>query len=241
MKFFGNKNEDYHKSPWRDFPLGPKALLTGIAIILLAVTKILFRWKIEGVEKLEEMPGGKGRVIIMNHVSALDPIIVVIDLFFRGVHVRPIYKGEFDEKSILGWFITRLGGIPVRRGTADMKALRAAAGALKNGDHILIYPEGTRVRSDDEPREIHGGFALIANMAEADILPMAIVGAADIKKKGSPLIRPVKVWVRAGDPIHVGKIERKQRKERLQQLETESMDAVFRIRDELRAEHPGRF
>ena len=50
--------------------------------------------------------------------------------------------------------------------------------------------EGTRIRTDDQPVEVHGGFALIASMAKADIVPIAVCGFRDITPQGHHLMRP---------------------------------------------------
>ena len=69
------------------------------------------------------------------------------------------------------WAFSRVGGIPVERGTADMKCLRAAQHALQRGEDVLIFPEGTRIRSREIKPEVHGGFALIAQMGKAPVNP----------------------------------------------------------------------
>ncbi|HQE70741.1 MAG TPA: lysophospholipid acyltransferase family protein, partial [Atopobiaceae bacterium] len=102
----------------------------------------------------------------------------------RGISVRPIFKSEFNLNTLTTWFFSRVGGIPVNRGTADMKAVRRAKAALERGENILIFPEGTRIKSDDEPAKIHGGFALMAQLAKAPVVPVAIVGARDLRPKG---------------------------------------------------------
>ena len=68
-------------------------------------------------------------------------------LFFGGRRIRPIFKSEFAKSKIVRWAFSRVGGIPVERGTADMKCLRAAQHALQRGEDVLIFPEGTRTRA----------------------------------------------------------------------------------------------
>ena len=139
------------------------------------------------------------------------------------------------------WFFGRVGGIPVDRGTADMKALRRAQHALQRGEDILIYPEGTRIRSDDQPVEVHGGFALIAQMAKADIVPMAVCGFRDVTPEGKHLMRPVRCWMRVGKRVTFADApEGLKRSARLSWVEDEAIRRMYAIRDELRREHPGR-
>ena len=236
--FRKNSYDDYYDHALRDFPL-PGRVLLGVAIVLVgAITKLLWPWKIEDAEKLWE--DVRGRVIVMNHVSMLDPVIIAVSLWFHGVGLRIVYKSEFDKLGIVTWFFSRAGGIPVVRGTADLKAVRRAERALRRGECVLIYPEGTRVKSDDEPVEIHGGFALMAQLAKAPVQPVAIVGARDITPAGKHLKRLGRVWCKAGDCIGFDEVEAKGRKARAVAMEKLAMERVYALRDELRREHPGK-
>ena len=241
MKQFGNTHKEYNDAPMSEFPLLSKLFLRIVVVVLWVLTKILCPWKIENKDELyRKRADGKGAVLIMNHVSVIEPVLVVVSYVLNGHYIRPIYKSEYDENSFMSWFLTQVGGIPVKRGSADMHAIRCAQHALERGESILIYPEGTRIRSDAEPVEIHGGFALIANMADADILPSAVVGALNIKPEGKVLPRPSRIWIRVGKALRVGEVDRKSRKARLAEVESEAMAAVYAIRDELRREHPGK-
>ena len=123
-----------------------------------------------------------------------------------------------------------------------MSALRAAQHALQRGEDVLIFPEGTRIRTDDQPVEVHGGFALIAQMGKAPVAPMAVCGFRDITPAGKKLMRPKKCWLRAGDKVSFADApEGLKRRERTQWVEDEAVRRMYAIRDELRREHPGRY
>ena len=124
-----------------------------------AFTKLVWPWKIEEAELLTK--DARGRVIIQNHESMVEPVIMVVTLWRAGIHTRIVYKSEFDKISIATWLFSRVGGFPVSRGTADMKLIRRARAMLQRGECVLIYPEGTRVK-DDADAEVHGGYALMA-------------------------------------------------------------------------------
>ena len=122
-----------------------------------------------------------------------------------------------------------------------MKALRRAQHALQRGEDVLIFPEGTRIRSDDQPVEVHGGFALMAQMGKADIAPMAVCGFRDVTPEGKHLMRPVKTWMRCAPRVHLSDAPQGlKRSERLQWFEDEAIARMYGVRDELRREHPGR-
>ena len=163
-------------------------------------------------------------------------------LFFGGRRIRPIFKSEFAKSKIVRWAFSRVGGIPVERGTADMKCLRAAQHALQRGEDVLIFPEGTRIRSREIKPEIHGGFALIAQMGKAPVNPLAICGWSDITPAGKKIMRPKKCWIRAGEAVSLSDAPAGlKRTERLAWFESEAMNRVYKMRDELCTEHPGRF
>ena len=123
--FHGNSFDDYFDTGMRNFPL-PARMFLGIAVYAcMAWTQFRWRWSVEDKEKLvdDKTP----RVIVMNHGSMLDPVIIIVQLWLHGIRVRTIYKSEFDKSPVVTWFFTRVGAIPVQRGTADMKSVAASA------------------------------------------------------------------------------------------------------------------
>lgn len=234
--------ESSYDTPMRDFPLYRRALYNFVLAILFVFSKLMWRWKVEDAGKL--VPEGKtGSVIICNHTSMAEVLPLVTHIWASGRRVRPIYKSEFDSIAIARWaFPCVAGGIPVDRGTGDVRMLRAAQHALQRGEDILIFPEGTRVRSDDQPVEVHGGFALIAQMGKAPIVPMAVCGFRDITPAGKKLMRPKKCWIRVGDAVSASDAPGDlKRRDRARWVEDEALRRMFALRDQLRDEHPGRF
>lgn len=236
--FAGNSFDDYFDHDMRDFPAPSRAMLRFVAAVVGGVTKVLWPWTIEDGEKL--WGDERGRVIVMNHTSMLDPICIIVSALFHGQRVRCVYKSEFDSAKIVTWLFSRAGAIPVVRGTADVKAVRRAERALKRGEMVLVFPEGTRVKSDDQEVTIHGGFALMAQLAKAPVQPMAIVGARDITPKGSHLKRFGRVYLKVGDCITFDELGVRGKKARNAKMEEVAMGRVYQLRDELRREHPGK-
>ena len=235
--FAGNSFEDYYDHGMRDYPLPARALLACVVCLVGFVTKILWPWKFEQGELMWEE--SRGRVLVMNHVSMLEPVVVVCSLWFHGQRVRPIYKSEFDKAGIVTWLFSRVGGIPIQRGSADLKAVRRAQRALQRGEVVLIYPEGTRIKTD-EKAPIHGGFALIAQMGKAPVQPSAVVGARDITRPGRFFKKLGRVFLKVGPCIEFAELGVKGRKQQAQKMEQVAMDRVWELRDELRRDHPGK-
>ena len=239
MRLFArHEPEEYYEHPVREFPVTSRALLGAAILVCAGISKVLWPWKVENGKTLWKAEGGQ--VVVMNHVSMLDPVVIMVTEWTHGRRMRPIYKSEFDGHKIVNWFFARIGGIPVERGTADVKAVRRAQRALQRGEDVLIFPEGTRVYSDDQEVEIHAGFALMAQLAKAPVLPVAIVGARDGAPGGNKPLRPGRVWLGVGEPITFDQIAEKGRKKQAKAMEKRAMERVYALRDALRAAHPGK-
>jgi 1-acyl-sn-glycerol-3-phosphate acyltransferase len=160
----------------------------------LALSGISFR--LVGGERLA---GGRAAVYCANHQSNVDPPIL-----FEALHPRMhiLYKHEIDRIPILARAF-RLGGfIPIDRRNRDsaMRSIEAGARALRDGHSFLIFPEGTRSRTDELLPFKKGGFVM-ALKAGAPIVPVAIQGGRAAMRRGSWIIRPALVTISVGSPI----------------------------------------
>lgn len=224
--------DDYLDSAMDDYPWHAKALLAVVICVVGILSKMLWFWRIEDGGKLWD--SREPRVIVMNHVSFLETIIPSMSMWVRRHHVRPVYKSEFDENPLLRWLLPRMGGIPVDRGTADMRAVRRSVACLKRGESILVFPEGTRIHDGSKPTEIHSGYALMARMAGVPVQPMAVAGIKGIKATGGSLIRPfTPVRLKVGDCVAYGDMTAEGRRERTEELAQVGMSYVYAMRDEL--------
>ena len=244
MRIFISKTEDYYDQPLSAYPATIRAVFYAVGLILNVFSKLMWRWRVEDADKLWRSAAGEGAgaVVICNHTSMAE--VVALFAFWRlsGRPLRLIMKSEFNRNPLVRWAFARAGAIPVDRGTADLKSIRRAQHALQRGEDVLIFPEGTRMRSDDQPVEVHGGFALMASMAKADIVPMAVCGFRDITPPGKRLMRPMRCWLRVGDRVRLDDAPAGlKRSKRMQWAEDEAVRRMYALRDALRLEHPGRF
>src|SRR5262249_23171616 len=134
-----------------------------------------------------------------NHESNVDPPVL-----FEAVHSRMhiLYKAELDAIPVLARAFRYGGFIPVdrRNKEAAMRSIEAGAASIRAGNSFLIFPEGTRSLTAELLPFKKGGF-IMAIKAGAPIVPVAIQGGRDAMRKGSPIIRPVTVSIRIGEPI----------------------------------------
>lgn len=147
----------------------------------------------------EHLPEGRAVVFFSNHQSNIDP-----PLLFKALHPRThiLYKHEIDQIPILARAF-RLGGfIPIDRRNREsaMRSIEAGAASIRAGNSFLIFPEGTRSKTDELLPFKKGGFVM-ALSAGAPIVPVAIRGGRASMRKGSLLVRPVMVDIRIGVPI----------------------------------------
>lgn len=157
------------------------------------------RTRVEGLEHLQRE---RAAVYAVNHASNVEPPIIFDILHELFPRLRILYKAELRKLPVLTRAFDIAGFVPLQRGNPDQSrpAIEGAAQALREGNSFLIFPEGTRSRTGELLPFKKGGF-IMALQAQAPIVPVAIAGARDAMRKGSPWIRPVTVTVRLGRPI----------------------------------------
>lgn len=146
---------------------------------------------------LENVPKSGGVILAPNHVSYADPPAAgcCID---RQVHFMA--KEELFRVPLLRGWMYRVGTFPVRRGTADRKALRKAVELLNEGRIVCIFPEGTRSK-DGRLKEAELGIGLIALKSRAPVVPVAILGTDRIFAGGRKIPRRSRITVIYGQPL----------------------------------------
>jgi len=124
------------------------------------------------IEGLDHVPASGPFLLIVNHISRLDPPILMLAIP-RQVYV--LAASEYRRVPILKQLMEASGAIWVRRGELDLAALRAALAVLKRGDVLGIAPEGTRSRTR-ALRPARPGAAYIALRSGVPVLPVAVTG-----------------------------------------------------------------
>lgn len=199
MSLFASK-EYFYDRPLRGEGRSSRWAAYIIRAVAYVVFKICFRFRIEGKEYLD-LGAGKAAVIAGNHVSIADPLFP-----FLATHdnCRFLAKEELLEgNKFIAQCVARVGAFPLKRNSADRIAIKRAVAAIKRGEFVGIYPEGTRIKDiESQSVENHAGAVLIANMAQCPIIPVGISGAEKIKAPGSIFLHFPKIIVRFGAPIN---------------------------------------
>lgn len=140
-----------------------------------ALRAIGFRLCNVDVTGLENIPSSGPTILMINHITFIDPIVFTAVIPNR--YVISMAKAEAYESWFIRGIINLWGNFIINRGEVDRKALGNAIELLKSGQLLLIAPEGHRHPEGlGEPKE---GVAYIAQKANAVIVPAAIMGAQD--------------------------------------------------------------
>jgi len=152
---------------------------------------LLLRLRVEG---LEHYPAG-GAMLVVNHPSALDPVLVAAVVPDRVLFMA---AEEYLEAPVLGWMMRAYGCIPVKRGAVDTSAIRGALWGLAQGFRVCVFPEG---QISPQARTPQRGAALIAARARVPIVPIAVIGSGNVFPLGARWPRLARVTVRVGPAL----------------------------------------
>ena len=130
--------------------------------------RIFHPWKAVGVENIPE----GAALICGNHTSLGDPLYVVCCMGWK-MQTHVMAKEEIMKWPVIGWLLKKAGIFGVKRGKADVTALKEALRVLRNGEKLLLFPEGTRVK-EGEASEAHTGAAMFATRTGAPLVPVYI-------------------------------------------------------------------
>ena len=131
-----------------------------------------FSIKVVGRENLPK--DGRGFVLAPNHLSAIDPVFVVIARF-HGQKMLVMAKEELMHVNpFFTWFFHKVGVFGVERGRGDTTAVDDAIEQVRGGRGLLIFPEVTSAKTG-EPGRLKSGAFVVASAAGVDMIPCRII------------------------------------------------------------------
>lgn len=174
----------------------------GVAIVkpaLLATTRP--RW-IDG----HKIPASGGCLIVLNHISHVDPLLAAHLIWDHGRVPRYLAKSTLFKNKVSGAYFRSAGQIPVERMSRNaLGAYDAAVNAVRAGECVVVYPEGTITRDPARwPMTGKTGAARIALATGCPVIPIGQWGAQELLApyaKRPDLFPRKTVTMKVGDPV----------------------------------------
>ena len=143
-----------------------------VVTLAWVIWHLVFAIKVVGRENLPK--DGRGFVLAPNHISAIDPVFVVIARFW-GRRMLVMAKEELMHVNpFITWFFNHVGVVGVERGKGDTATIDGVIQQGREGQGLLIFPEGTRSKTG-EPGRLKSGAFVVASAAGADMVPCRII------------------------------------------------------------------
>jgi 1-acyl-sn-glycerol-3-phosphate acyltransferase len=168
--------------------------------VMRFVTRTYLAGGLFAVNGRQNVPLAGPLLICPNHASTIDPPLV--PAFLPRDDTWSMAKVEYFDKAFTRWLFSHYHAFPVVRHSADRKALKRAREVLQQGQALLVYPEGTRVKEgglkDAEP-----GAGFLAQLTQTPVLPVALIGTRDCFPPRAIIPRRTRVEVIFGRPFRV--------------------------------------
>jgi len=180
--------------------------------LLQLVAILAYRVRFSGRENI---PMEGGVLVVSNHQSHLDPPLVGIAC---PRQMRYVARDTLFSFKPFGWYLKSVGAIPIDREGIGLSGIKTALKLLKNGEMVLIFPEGTRT-NDGEIAPFRPGFTALAVRSKSAILPVAIEGAFQAFPRNRKWPRLGRIRVHFGKPVMPDEYEKLDERELLAEVE----------------------
>ena len=148
-----------------------------LVIVAWPMVRLWGRLQVTGTDLF---PASGPTVLMVNHDSAWDPVVVAVAANRRR-QVRALAKSSLWKFPPVGWVLDHMGQIPIGRGRGDLEAMSAAVEKLRSGECIGVFPEGT-VSGGRTMRPLSGAGRLALAVPDTQIVCCAISGAVDLAR-----------------------------------------------------------
>lgn len=173
-------------------------------IVVRGFFRLFFGLRIVGEDNLRFR---ENFIFASNHISYFDPPVVGCAL---RQEVSFVAKKELFSNRLLAWLIRRYHAIPVDRSEIDKTTMKRMMKKLKDGESILMFPEGTRSKNGSLGR-FKTGLGFLSQQSNVSIVPVHVAGTVAMR---DCFLRRRKLEVRIGAPIRVGKVNETRDKKR---------------------------
>lgn len=151
--------------------------------LVYAVLYPVYRLRFVGQENLPE----GAAVVCANHTANIDAVFLVLANGTK-MNYGIIGKEELFRFKPFAALLRCLGGVPVKRGSGDVQAVRAGFSILKEGKKLMLFPEGTRVKAGMAPVRAKAGATMFAYRNQVPLVPVYIPGGRKAFRKNTVII-----------------------------------------------------
>ncbi|MCL1875777.1 MAG: 1-acyl-sn-glycerol-3-phosphate acyltransferase [Synergistaceae bacterium] len=147
-----------------------------------------------------ELPERDRYIVTANHCSNLDPLLIGVNF---PKQLRYLAKNELFRSFLFGKVIRILGAVPVLQEDSNAAAstLKGFLNLLKNGESVILFPEGSR-SPDGKLKPLEGGTALISLKTGVPIIPAYISGSFEAMPAGAAWVKPKKIRIVFGKALY---------------------------------------
>jgi len=162
-----------------------------------ALFRVYFRWRVLGVDRV---PPAGGAIFAANHASLLDPFVVGAA---APRQITYLARETLFRFAPLGWLLRQWHAVPLDRDRGSAAGLRRVLERLRQGEAIVLFPEGTRA-PDGQLQSARAGIGLIVAHSAAPVVPVRLCGTFAALGRHQRLPRPRRITVQFGEPLAFG-------------------------------------
>ena len=163
-------------------------------LVLWLIFRIRYGLQVRGQE---HVPARGPFIVASNHISFLDPPLLGVACPRR---LRFLARADLFHRPLLGCYLRSIGVMPIKRGEADLAAVRAALLRLERGEGVAIFPEGNR-QLTGRLGTAKRGVGLLAITARVPVVPVLVQGTFEALPPRASRLQPSKIRVAFGPPI----------------------------------------
>jgi 1-acyl-sn-glycerol-3-phosphate acyltransferase len=164
----------------------------------------------------------EGVLLCCNHVSYLDPPLAGVA--YKGP-VHYLARKSLLSNPVSRWLFPRLYVVPIDQDNAGFAGLKTIIRVLKEGNRVLIFPEGSR-SPDGKLQPAEPGTGLVVAKARVPVIPMRLFGAHEALPPGTAKFRMNTVTVVIGEPMRFDREPPAEGKDAYQQISDRIMAAI---------------
>ncbi len=147
---------------------------------------------------MERLPADGGALLLMNHRSFLDPMLVGLPL---RRPVSFVARHDLFRVPVIGVILRRTNVIPINQEVVGTQSLREIVRRLDHGFYVGLFPEGSRFLGPEPLDTLKPGFVSVLRRTNVPVIPIGIAGAEHAMPRGVALIRSRPVRIVFGEPI----------------------------------------